>query len=221
LTLRLYQQADVSKRRPVCISGLFFRSVSRNSCLSNSSHRDFSPMAGATSAWADFSPSAQLYQPCQTLFDRWVKYSSRRWFIELSAAFFVFPRGFYKVKRLCPDLSWISGSPSRDSLSEDWAHVRESSRPRISCLSDLWLMCQRILLARSGRLSRDQPKNAVLPCKKSFCGTSSGQIAKISLRSGLFRFGRLNVPKHATGGYMSEMVSPAEQVNEEAKPFYA
>jgi len=128
---------------------------------------------------------------------------------------------FTRANALCPDLTRISGSPSRDSLSENWAHVRESSRPRISCLSDLWLMCQRILLARSGRLSRDQPKNAVLPCKRSFCGTSSGQIAKISLRSGLFRFGRLNVPKHATGGYMSEMVSPAEQVNEEAKPFYA
>ena len=34
---------------------------------------------------------AQLYQPRQTLFDRRVKYLSRRWFNELSAAFFVFP----------------------------------------------------------------------------------------------------------------------------------
>ena len=28
----------------------------------------------------------------------------------------------------------------------------------------------------------------------------------------MVRFGRLNVLKHASGGYMSEMVSPAEQV---------
>ena len=47
-------------------------------------------------------PEFQLYQPRQALFDLRVKYLSRRWCNALSPAFFVFPRGFYKVKRTLP-----------------------------------------------------------------------------------------------------------------------
>lgn len=70
---------------------------------------------------------AQLYQPRQTLFDRWVKYSSRRWCKTLSPAFFVFPKRsllvFTRANALWPTPSRISGPPSRDSLSDDSSHL--------------------------------------------------------------------------------------------------
>jgi hypothetical protein len=70
-------------------------------------------------------------------------YLSRRWFNELSPAFFVFPRGFYKGKRTLAHLTRISQSPSRDSLADHSTHLpRELATPnlRLSCLSDLRLM---------------------------------------------------------------------------------
>jgi len=56
-TLRLQQQADASKRRPVRVSGPCFLSVSRVSRLSNSPHRDLSPIIGANPQGAVFSIS--------------------------------------------------------------------------------------------------------------------------------------------------------------------
>jgi hypothetical protein len=69
-------------------------------------------------------PEFQLYQPRQTLFDRWVKYLSRRWCNALSPAFFVFLRGFCGLKRTLGHPPQISWSPSRDSLAVQPGHPR-------------------------------------------------------------------------------------------------
>jgi len=43
LTLRLCQQADASKRRPVCVSTQYFHGFARTGPVSNSPRRDVSP----------------------------------------------------------------------------------------------------------------------------------------------------------------------------------
>jgi len=59
LTLRLYQQADASKRRPVCVFTQYFHGFARSSLVSNSLLGNVSTNPGAKPLWCFFC----LWQP--------------------------------------------------------------------------------------------------------------------------------------------------------------